>query len=262
MSTNHWHELFRAWSRLPTPVRVADEVIAAIKAEVSGVTGPILVLGLTAGLLDAGSDITAIDQSRAVVGDLWPGNTPGRRVVIGDWLRLPFKPASFAACIGDGSLISFDYPDRLQLILDEVARCLQPGGKFACRVFLAPDQAERLADMEAAVQQKGITFQQFKFRFAMAVAAELESPNVRISSIPDLFDARFPDRSTLAAITGWDRAEIDTIDLYRKSRANYTFPTRNQLLSVIPKAFKHSRLVPVQNHPTGNEWPIAVMEVD
>ena len=54
MSTNHWQSLFRAWSGLSTPVHVLPDVIASIKAEVAGVTGPILVLGLTSGLLDAG----------------------------------------------------------------------------------------------------------------------------------------------------------------------------------------------------------------
>jgi SAM-dependent methyltransferase len=260
MSTTHWHRLFQAWSNLSTPVRVSADAIASIKAEVAEVTGPILLLGLTSGLMDAGSDITAVDQSHVLVSDLWPGNTRDRRAVVGDWLRLPFEAASFAACIGDGSLISFDYPDRLQLVLAEVARCLKSGGKFACRVFLAPDTAERFADLETVVQQRRISFQHFKFKFAMAMGAEGENPNVRVASIPEFFDVRFPDRGRLAAVTGWDRAEIDTIDIYRKSAANYAFPTKNQLLSVVPKAFEHARFVPVQNHPLGNEWPILVIE--
>jgi SAM-dependent methyltransferase len=260
MSTNHWHSLFQAWSNLSTPVRVSADAIASIKAEVVEMTGPILVLGLTAGLMDAGTDITAVDQSRTLVGELWPGNTPGRRAVVGDWLRLPFEAASFAACIGDGSLISFDYPDRLQSVLAEVARCLKPGGRFACRVFLAPDAATSFADIEAAAQNRQISFQHFKFKFAMAIGAELDNPNVRVSSIPEFFDVKYPDRGKLAAISGWDRAEIDTVDIYRESQANYAFPTRNQLLSVIPLALDHARLVPVPNHPMGNEWPILVAE--
>ena len=260
MSTNHWQSLFRAWSGLSTPVHVLPDVIASIKAEVAGVTGPILVLGLTSGLLDAGPDITAVDQSGALVGDLWPGNTPGRRVVVADWLRLPFEPASFTACIGDGSLISFDYPGSLQSVLAEAARCLKSGGKFACRLFLAPDVAESVADLERLAQRRQITFQIFKLKFAIALGAELENPNVRVSSIPQFFDARFPDRDRLAAVTGWDRAEIDTVDVYRKSQANYAFPTKSQLLSVIPGAFNQVRLVPVPNHPLGNQWPVLVME--
>jgi len=260
MSTNHWHRLFNAWSGLSTPVRVPADVIEAIKAEVAGITGPILVLGLTAGLMNAGPDITAVDQSRGMVKDVWRGSAPGRRAVVADWLSLPFAAASFEACIGDGSLISFDYPARLQLVLSETARCLKPRGKFACRTFLAPDDAAGFAEIEIAVHQERMTCQIFKLRFAIAIAAELANPNVSVSSIPEFFDVRFPDRERLAAITGWDRAEIDTIDIYRKSPAIYAFPTKRQLLSAIPDSFENARLIPVANHPMGNEWPILVIE--
>jgi SAM-dependent methyltransferase len=262
MSTNHWQGLFRAWSTLQTPVRVASEVIDGIKAEVADVRGPILLLGMTSGLLDASADITAVDQSSKLVGDLWPGNAPGRRAVIGDWLRLPFAPASFAACIGDGSLISFDYPDRLQQLFDGLAICLKPGGRFSCRVFLAPDRPETIADLEAAIEQRRTgSFQHFKFRLAMAIASELGGPNILVTSIPEIFDLRFPDRSKLAGVTGWDRSEIDTIDVYRGSNATYAFPTATQLISAIPKAFRHPRFVPVAKHPMGTQWPVLVMEL-
>ena len=262
MSTDHWRGLFRAWSTLPTPVRVASEAIDGIKAEVADISGPVLLLGMTSGLLDAAADITAIDQGSKLVGDLWPGNAPGRRAVVGDWLRLPFAPASFAACIGDGSLISFDYPDKLRPLLSGVARCLKPGGRFSCRVFLAPDQPETIADLEAAiVQQRRPSFQHFKFKLAMAIAAEQRSVNVSVAQIPEIFDSRFPDRGKLAAVTGWDRREIETIDVYRGSTATYAFPTMHQLVSVIPEAFRKPHFVPVPNHPMGRQWPILVMDL-
>ena len=115
--------------------------------------------------------------------------------------------------------------------------------------------------MEAVIRTGKIAFQHFKFKFAMAIAAELGTPNVRVASIPEFFDARFPDRDRLAAITGWDRAEIDTVDIYRNSAANYAFPTMKQLLSVVPPSFSRLRLVPVPNHPLGDEWPVLAMEV-
>src|SRR5437764_12128791 len=72
MSTDHWRGLFRAWSKLPTPVRVPSEATDAIKAEVAGVRGPVLLLGMTSGLLDAAADLTATDQGSKLVGDLCP----------------------------------------------------------------------------------------------------------------------------------------------------------------------------------------------
>ena len=261
MSNNHWHGLFRAWSDLPTPVRVGAGVIAGIKNEVAAVRGPILLLGMTSGLFDAGTDITAVDGSADLVRDLWPGNTPMRRAVVADWLRLPFAPDSFAACVGDGSLISFDYPDRLRSVFNSVADCLKPGGRFACRMFLAPEAGGTIADLKVALDQgRPPAFQHFKLCFAAAIGTESGNPNVFVAQIPEIFDAHFSDRSKLAAATGWDLGEIDTIDLYRKSDATYAFPTRRQTLSVIPTSFRNVSFVPVADHPLGTRWPILVME--
>ncbi|MBI5262277.1 MAG: class I SAM-dependent methyltransferase [Bradyrhizobium sp.] len=249
--------MFRAWSTLARPVTVSDDVIAAIKAEVSAVTGRIMLLGVTRGLMSAGSNLVAVDRNAGLVRDL--SHAAVAPIVVGDWRSLPFPDASFDACIGDGSLISFD-PDQLAGVLGEVARCLKPGGKLACRVFMSPDAPETLADVERAVTERRLTFQQFKFKFAMATGMELgNSTTVAVASIPTWFDAAFPDRDRLAALTGWDRAEIDTIDVYRSSPSRYTFPTRSQLLAALPSAFAASRFVAVPTHPFGHEWPVVVL---
>ena len=260
MSKNHWDGLFRAWSKLATPVRVSSEVIAGIKNEVAGVSGRVLLLGMTTGVLDAGADVTAIDKSDDLVRNLWPGNTPSRRAVVADWLGLPFAPQSFAACVGDGSLISFEYPDRLRLLLNGIADCLEPGGRFACRLFLAPELNGTIADLKLALEQgRTPTFQHFKLRFAAAIGVDRGNPNVRVAQIPEIFDAHFPDRRRLAAVTGWDLGEIDTIDVYGKSDATYAFPTRPQMLAAIPTAFRDVSFVPIADHPLGAQWPILVM---
>jgi SAM-dependent methyltransferase len=261
MTRNHWGSLFRAWSKLSTPVRVSSEVIAGIKNEVAGVSGPILLLGMTSGLFDAGADVTAIDKSADLVQHIWPGNTPARRAVVADWLGLPFAPHSFAACVGDGSLISFEYPDRLRLLLNGVADCLEPGGRFACRLFLAPEVDGTIADLKIALAQGRVpTFQHFKLSFAAAIGIDRGNPNVRVAQIPEIFDAHFSDRGELAVATGWDLGEVDTIDVYRKSDATYAFPTQRQMLSAIPTAFRNVRFVSVADHPLGAQWPILVME--
>jgi len=260
MGEDHWLNLFRAWSTLAKPVTVSGDVIDAIKAEISSIAGRMLLLGTTRGLLNAGPDLVAIDRSPGVVGDLSQIELASR-LVVGDWLSLPFPAASFAACIGDGSLISFDFPSSLHDVLHEIARCLKPGGKLVCRTFMSPERPDTLTDVVSEVGQRKLTFQHFKFKFAMALAAKHGVPNIAVASIPDSFDEEFPDRDALAGLTGWDRAEIETIEIYRSSRSNYCFPSRSQLRSVLPKAFKRARFVSVPNHPFGDEWPVAVFEV-
>ena len=81
MTGSHWKDLFRAWSVLPKPVAVAPETIAAIKAQVREVRGPILLLGLTRQLMDTSDDLVAIDRSVEMV-----LNRAGAvRTVAGDW---------------------------------------------------------------------------------------------------------------------------------------------------------------------------------
>ncbi len=256
MTGSHWNDLFRAWSVLPKPVAVPPEAIAAIKDEVRGVRGPLLLLGLTRQLMDASDDLIAIDRSIEMV----LNRVGAVRTVAGEWTALPFAAASFAGCIGDGSLISFDFPDRLRSVLSEVARCLIPGGRFACRVFLRPDPTPSLGDLMSIARSGGMTFQHFKFKFAMAMAVEAGSPNIAVAALPDLLAAHLPDRDELAAQTGWDLAEIETIDVYRSSDATYCFPTRAELTSLLPRAFTATRFVPVANHPLGQEWPVLVLD--
>src|SRR5207237_1840990 len=131
-------------------------------------SGPVLLLGLTRQLMDASNDLIVIDRSVEMIRD----HSGAVRAVAADWTALPFAAASFAGCIGDGSLISFGFPDRLRSVLNEVARCLKPGGRFACRVFLRPDPTPGLAEVMRTARSGGMTFQHFKFKFAMAMAVE------------------------------------------------------------------------------------------
>lgn len=259
MTRAHWHDLFRAWAGLTKPVGVSPEIVAAIKAEVRGLNGPMLLLGLTRPLMDTSHDLVAIDRSAALAAER-SRSEPAARILVGDWTEMPFAPASFAACIGDGSLISFDFPGRLQRVLEEVGRCLKPGGRFACRVFLRPDRTPTLDELMDLARRGGITFQHFKFKFAMAMMLEGGSPNIAVATLPALLAECLPDRDELAARTGWDRSEIDTIDVYRSSDATYCFPTRAELSTVLPRVFKASRFVAVAHHPFGAEWPVVVLD--
>jgi hypothetical protein len=51
---------------LPTPVRVPSEAIGGIKAEVADISGPILLLGMTPGLLGARARLRRVGASATV----------------------------------------------------------------------------------------------------------------------------------------------------------------------------------------------------
>jgi hypothetical protein len=261
MSTSHWDKLYGAWSRLRAPVRVQDEVIAAFKHHISDRPGPVLLLGLTHGLTDIRPDVVAIDRDEVSLRNRWPGDAAERRAVVGDWRQPPFAAGAFAACIGDGIPIALRHPDDTASLYDALAALLAPRGRFACRVFAMPDVPETVEAVRAAALQGKIRrFMAFKFRLAMAVFAQGASPNIAVHAIHDAFEVNFPDRDRLAAAGGWDQQMVDTIDVYKSSSQVYSFPTRQQCLSVVPATFSNARFVAVGTYELAERYPFLLME--
>jgi len=261
VSVSHWNALYQAWSRMSSPPRVPAEVLAGLRRRVFELPGHVLVLGVTPDLAHVGSDVTAVDSSMSVVRTVWPGDAPTRRAIVGDWLQLPFAAAAFSVCVGDGTVNALGYPNQLKSLFEGLARVLRVGGEVLCRVFLTPDIGETITAVKMATLRGEIRrFQAFKFRLAMAIVAEAAEPNIRVRVIHDVFEATFGDRNRLAEATGWDRAEIDTIDVYGSSSVAYSFPTREQCLAVVPEVFSNARVVPVGTYELAERCPLLVME--
>lgn len=253
--------MFRAWSKLKTPTRVSEPVIAAVRDEIAGVPGPTLLLGVTHGLSALGSDLTALDRSATLVRTEWPGNVPNRRAIVGDWTMPPFTAGSFATCIGDGVLNSLAYPHQVSALLASVGSILRSPGRFVCRVFTAPDVPQSVDEVVRAVWRRGVgRFQILKFELASAIASENGDPNIAVATTFKVFERNFPDRDRLAAVTGWDRREIDTIDVYRASTVSYSFPTRRQYEAIVPAAFSQVRFVEPKGYDLAQRYPLLVID--
>jgi hypothetical protein len=261
MNKSHWNEIYQG-SPVQEPWSPRHEQVAAgVKEQLSAVHGRILLLGVSPTLSKIGFDVTAADGNQAVVRARWPGNTPGRRAIVADWLRLPFPAESFAACIGDGSTNALPHQVAVRSLYENVSRVLRASGTFVNRTYLAPEAGETVAEVaNAARQGRCSSFVYFKFRLAMAIAAEQSEPSVSVRSIRAAFNAHFPDRDGLPEMAGWSRSEIDKIDLYELSPEIYNFPTRQQCLSMIPPVFANIRFVPVGSYELAERCPLLVME--
>jgi hypothetical protein len=260
MSSSHWDSIYHGRAQHePTSTRYA-EIAAGVSKQIAGFDGRMLLLSVSPTLSSIGSDVTAVDRSAAVVRHRWPGNTARRRAVIADWRQLPFASGSFMTCVGDGSINVLEYHD-VKLIYDNLTRVMLSGGRFVCRIYLTPDIRETV-EAVAATAWQGIarSFVFFKFRLAMAIAAERADPSVPVISIYEAFASHFPDRGRLSVATGWDRSEIDRIDLYKNSPEIYNFPTRQQALSIIPSNFANARFVPVGTYELAERCPLLVFE--
>lgn len=261
MTKNHWKDYYRAWSQLTPPLRPHPQVVAAVTAEIGDAPGRTLLLGVTPELADIADDLVAVDRNHPLVSHVWPGNTTARRAMVGDWLNCNFIAGSFTTCVGDGSLAVVEFPRGTVLLCERIREALRSGGRFVGRVYLAPDDGEAVAAVRAAAVDGTIrNFHAFKLRLAMAIAAEAGRVQVGVNEIFAVFQHLFGDRDELVRLTGWDREHIDTIDYYESSVVAYSFPTRRQLLSIVPRAFTNIRLVETGTYELAERSPLLVME--
>jgi hypothetical protein len=241
---SHWNEQARQWSRIASPLRPHRDDIVNLKRALADCAGLHLLLGVTpeySGLFDR---VVAVDNCEAMIGALWPGDTPGKDAIRADWMHLPLKESSCAAAIGDGSLNFFSCPAQYEHFFHQVQRVLGPGGRFALRVFSRPTLGETCgAVCDDALNGNIGTFHAFKWRLAMAIAAEAGDSNVRVGEIRRVFMELLPDREQLAAASGWSVEDIGTIDAYRDATASYSFPMLSEVRASFPQYFREIELM-------------------
>lgn len=232
---DHWDGLRRRWSALRPPQRPHPDAVAAIVSVAGGRGTPVLQLGVTPELAEAFDSVVAVDKSAAMIRHLWPGDTNSRRAVEGDWLELDGSLGRFDAVVGDGSLNAVAYPGEVAALLGRARDHLVAGGRLACRAYLRPERSWTWAELEREASAPAATsFHAFRWKLAMRIAGD-EGATVAVSRIHAAFADRFPDRDRLAARSGWNRADIDTIDNYSGSDAVYCFPTASELRSLLPR---------------------------
>jgi SAM-dependent methyltransferase len=264
LHNSHWASFHRHWNRLKPPQRPHPDVAVALGKLIAedGYPDRVLLLGVTPELAPLGRQLVAVDRNQAMIDHIWPGDGDGRQAIRGDWLTLPFPPASFAAVIGDGSCNCLAYPDAYRALFAEIARVTRPGGRIAIRVYLAPDLPETLPALRTeALSGRAGSFHAFKWRLAQALIAEAGDANVRVEAIREAFDREFPDRPGLARASGWSMDEIATIDFYKGSAEVYSFPTLAQFRAAMPGSFRVARPVSSGSYELAERCPLMVMDI-
>jgi SAM-dependent methyltransferase len=184
-------------------------------------------------------ELVAVDRSAAMIAAVWPGDTPARRAVCGDWFDLPFEPATIDVAMGDGCFSLLDYPGGYRQLGRSLARVVAGGGLFCIRLFCRPERAE-LPDavFEDLFARRIANFHAFKWRLAMALHGDDVQRGVVLADIWNAFRERVPAPPALAAHTGWPLPEISTIDNYRDAPASYTYPTVAEVRRVLDPDFE------------------------
>jgi hypothetical protein len=260
MTERDWGEFHRRWSRLTPPLRANHEVVTAISNAIENHRERVLLLGVTPELSGLGVQTIALDWSAGMIAHVWPGDDGARRSVLGDWRAMPFRERNMTAVIGDGSLNVISVADY-RAVFAQLEIALLPQAKLALRFYLRPEQCETVADVRrAALAGRIAGVHAFKWRVAMAIAAERGSADVAVAEIHRIFEREFPDRRALAAATGWSALDIDDIDAYAGLDTIYSFPTRTELRAVLPEKFRNPRFVASGTYELGERCPILVAD--
>lgn len=252
-----WRNFSSVYRRLAPPLRPSDSDVERVRHGLAGYTGRVLLLGLTPELSILSDDLTAVDNSAAMLAKVWPGDTRCRRALLADWTRLPFPNASFTAVIGDGALNSV--PEHVDEVLNESKRVLCPAGRAVFRIFCAPASPDTFQRIKRDLVDGQIeNVHALKWRIAMALAATQSSAIVSVQEILSAFNNLFPDRAKLARRMGWSLADIATIDAYVGADHTLLFPTLENVLEKISLRFNTVSVAPATEYPLAERCPTIV----
>jgi hypothetical protein len=250
----------RRWTRLKPPLRPDDQIVSAYRGAIAGYEKRVLLLGVTAELADVGETTVAVDLSRKMIANAWPGDTEKRKALHGNWLDMPLQTREFSAAIGDGVLAGIGLAEHATFF-SQLARLLLPGARIAIRLYETPEPGETVAEVCTRTMNGKIAgFHAFKWRLAMALAAEAQNPAVSVSHIHQTFQREFPDRQALSRMTDWGLEEIAEIDAYDSKPMIYQFITRRELLAHLPKEFCNPRFAPSGDYELAERCPIFIAD--
>ncbi|MCC7484165.1 MAG: methyltransferase domain-containing protein [Burkholderiales bacterium] len=244
---DNWTRPAKSWALRASPLRPAAEDIAVYRREIRSWHGAVapggvaaLLLGVTPEIATmdwpAGTRLTAVDVSRAMIGGVWPGASRGQAAVCARWAKLPFPDGSHQVAIGDGCY-SVLTADAYEATTRSLRRVLRPDGLLVLRWFTRPERPEAPARVFADLAAGRIgSFHAFKWRLAMALHDTLAA-GVRLSDIWEVWHAAVPHPERLAAERGWPLPVVGTIDDFRGLATRYTFPTLAEARSTLSDAF-------------------------
>jgi SAM-dependent methyltransferase len=246
MARDHWHRSALQWQYVGQPLKPAPADVELIMPLLTpGESTRALLLGVTPEIARAANNIGArmisMDRNMEMIQMVWPRtNAQNGAAICGDWTMIPFRSNSVSCVIGDGCFTLMKYPDGYLRVFAEVHRILIPGGQFAMRSFCRPAVAESLAQITEDLRNRRIgNFHVLKWRVAMALQRTIQE-GIAVEKIWHALNDMAPEREQLERLMGWNRNEIDTVDVYRGSPAIYTFPTLDEIREILGPRFQET----------------------
>ena len=249
-TTTQWADRSRNWGESGPPLIPNQEVIDCFHSLVPPESN-ILLLGATREIYNAYNHITAVDREQVMVENVWLGDTETKHIKLDNWLTVDLPNNYFDAIMGDGSINMLAYPEEVVAIVDRCKNWLKPGGQLVCRMFTRPDTPVTRERLLAEVANPTVGWTAFRRLVPMVLAHE-EGALVPWARAYDFFNEMFPDRSRLPFTT----KQLDRMDAYKGTTTSTWFPTRQEILDLIPGA----RFVDVGTYDIADTCPVLVLE--
>ena len=242
----HWDAHAARWSLIGPPLRPAASDIEYLRASVSRLSprmSSALLLGVTPEVAEMNwplpCKLVAVDKSEGMVNAVWPGDTPTRRALVGDWLALELPEAPFDLVVGDGVFSILDFPEGYGRLAAALAQVVKPGGLLSVRLFCRLEPSEELAQVFSALFDGAIgNFHIFKWRLAMALQGDA-TRGVRLADIWSTFCEHSGGVAEVAKRCGWPEPVVATIEGYRDVEERYTFSTEPEVVDSLAGGFEH-----------------------
>jgi SAM-dependent methyltransferase len=229
MTKSQWEERSKNWNSGP-PLVPNYEVIDYLKSQIDSDANT-LVLGVTREFYQAFNYITAVDREPAMIERVWLGNTSNKHAILDNWLTVDLPSNYFDAVLGDGSINMLVDTKEIQAVVDRCREWLRPNGKFICRMFTRPNAPVIRERLLAEVANPTMGWTAFRRLVPMVLAHE-QGAFVPWARVYDFFNEMFPDRSRLP----FTLKEISRMDAYKDVTTSTWFPTRKEILNLLPDA--------------------------
>lgn len=271
---NHWAGHAAKWSHVGSPLRPNPQDIAVFcdvlqnqcKNLLISQKSRILLLGVTPELAlmnyPRGSHLIAVDNSQAMIRDVWPASlVTNATAICADWRHLPLAPGSCDLVLADGCFTLLSFPGEYHKVLSSLHQVLAQDSYLAVRFFVRPDKAETINDILKDLKDNRVTsFHALKWRIGMSIQGENSKIGVRLGDIWDVWKKMFEKDVINPNNLQWTHQTISTIDNYRGVGARYSFPSYAELSARFSHYFSEvSRFQ--GNYELANCCPIILFKV-
>lgn len=220
-----------------------------------------LILGVTPELHELPwrdrSQVFAIDQSAAMIQDVWPGLP--ENATHANWLQMPFADHSLDIVLCDGGLHLLAFPEQQARLAAHISRVLVTDGLCCFRLFVPPAAREHPADVLTDLHAGRIeNMNCLKLKLGMSMQTDAAT-GVRLGDVWQRLDPENIDVAAIVRGAGWTAENFNTIAAYKDSDTRYHFSDLAQVIAMFESASQGRLTLASVMTPTytlGDQCPI------